>query len=596
MKKLICILTLLLALVCVFAACDAARSITKSEIVNGELVITYSDGTTENLGKVVGADGEKGDKGDTGAQGEKGDKGDTGATGAQGIQGEKGDKGDTGAQGEKGEDLTDDNPQGLDFYPLPDGTYGVKAGKALYLEEVTIPATYKGKAVTQILPNAFSEPDTENKSLKKLVLPSSVTTICERAIMSCAALETIVIPSSVTRIGERAFQGSNAIKEVCITDIASWCKISFASEYSNPLYYAEKLYVNNDSVTALIIPEGVTSISGYVFSGCAFLESITFPSTLTSISEHAFYQCNGPKSVTIPSSMASIDSGAFEYFNSLTSIDIPGSVTSIGDSAFCNCTALTSVTIPNSVTSIGVGVFFGCDSLTSVIFEENSRLEVIERSAFSQCYELISISVPKSVKSIGDYAFSGDDDGGYMALESITFEEGSQLTYIGYGAFAYCTSLSSFVIPNSVSYIGSDAFSACWELSYTIYNNGKYLGSSENPYLYFARVADADPFSNADVTIANTTKFIGSDAFLGYSRYTSLTIPASVICISSYAFHNSCFTQIVFENKNGWVVIDDFYLIDPDFRQEISATDLADPATAAEYLTSDYYYYYWHRS
>ena len=72
----------------------------------GELVITYSDGNTVNLGKVVGNDGaqgaqgekgEKGDKGDQGIQGEKGEKGD------QGIQGEKGDKGDQGVQGEKGD-------------------------------------------------------------------------------------------------------------------------------------------------------------------------------------------------------------------------------------------------------------------------------------------------------------------------------------------------------------------------------------------------------------------------------------------------------------------------------------------------------------
>ena len=53
MKKLLCILTLLLALVCVLAACETARSITKSEIVNGELVITYNDGTSENLGKAA---------------------------------------------------------------------------------------------------------------------------------------------------------------------------------------------------------------------------------------------------------------------------------------------------------------------------------------------------------------------------------------------------------------------------------------------------------------------------------------------------------------------------------------------------------------
>ena len=49
MKKLICILVLILALACALVACEAEppRSVTKSEIVNGELVITYSDGTTE---------------------------------------------------------------------------------------------------------------------------------------------------------------------------------------------------------------------------------------------------------------------------------------------------------------------------------------------------------------------------------------------------------------------------------------------------------------------------------------------------------------------------------------------------------------------
>ena len=70
----------------------------KSEINSaGELVITYTNDLTENLGPVVGAKGDKGDKGDQGVQGEKGEKGD------QGVQGEKGEKGERGVQGEKGD-------------------------------------------------------------------------------------------------------------------------------------------------------------------------------------------------------------------------------------------------------------------------------------------------------------------------------------------------------------------------------------------------------------------------------------------------------------------------------------------------------------
>ncbi len=45
--------------------------------------------------------------------------------------------------------------EGLEYFPLPDGSYGVKAGSALYLEEIVIPESYCGKPVTRILPNAF---------------------------------------------------------------------------------------------------------------------------------------------------------------------------------------------------------------------------------------------------------------------------------------------------------------------------------------------------------------------------------------------------------------------------------------------------------
>lgn len=49
------------------------RGITSTEInASGELVLTYSDGSTANVGTVVGAKGEKGDKGDTGATGADG--------------------------------------------------------------------------------------------------------------------------------------------------------------------------------------------------------------------------------------------------------------------------------------------------------------------------------------------------------------------------------------------------------------------------------------------------------------------------------------------------------------------------------------------
>ena len=64
---------------------------------DGELILYAKDGSTENLGTVVGADGKDG------ADGEKGDKGDPGSDGADGEKGDKGDKGEKGDKGDKGD-------------------------------------------------------------------------------------------------------------------------------------------------------------------------------------------------------------------------------------------------------------------------------------------------------------------------------------------------------------------------------------------------------------------------------------------------------------------------------------------------------------
>lgn len=107
----------------------SGKSITNCEInADGHLIIIYFDGTEQDCGKVVGADGrgivdiklwaENGNfniyqitytDGTTsvfnvynGRDGDKGDKGDTGAQGIQGVQGEKGADGVNGIDGKDG--------------------------------------------------------------------------------------------------------------------------------------------------------------------------------------------------------------------------------------------------------------------------------------------------------------------------------------------------------------------------------------------------------------------------------------------------------------------------------------------------------------
>lgn len=119
------------------------------------------------------------------------------------------------------------------------------------------------------------------EGLKNVVIS---TTIGDYAFYGYSKLTSITIPSSVTSIGNNAFYDCTELKEVHISDIAAWCKISFKS---NPLSYAHNLYLNGTLVTDLSIPNGVTSIGG-AFSGCTELTSVTIPGSVTSIGDSAF--------------------------------------------------------------------------------------------------------------------------------------------------------------------------------------------------------------------------------------------------------------------------------------------------------------------
>ena len=162
---------------------DSNRGILKTEIINGYLWITYTDDPENpvNIGKVSSDD-------------------------------------------------TDNNDCGLDFYPLPDGTYGVMAGKSLYLDKITIPATYNEKAVTQILPEAFKNAP----NLKEIIIPDCVTSIGDYAFEGCIGLTSVTIGNSVTSIGERVFSGCTGLTSVEFKNTVGW-KMSSASISSTDL-------------------------------------------------------------------------------------------------------------------------------------------------------------------------------------------------------------------------------------------------------------------------------------------------------------------------------------------------------------------------
>lgn len=159
--------------------------------------------------------------------------------------------------------------------------------------------------------------------LTSISIPNSVTSIESQAFKECSNLTSISIPAGVISIGHDAF-GYCSLEKAEFASIEALCNISFASSSSNPISYAESLYINSEKITELIIPESITSIGQYAFNFCKGLTSVTLPNSLISIGRNAFNFCLDLKSVYYDTSDPIIgDMSVFDYVYNKATLFVP---------------------------------------------------------------------------------------------------------------------------------------------------------------------------------------------------------------------------------------------------------------------------------
>ena len=353
---------------------------------------------------------------------------------------------------------------------------------------------------------------------------------------------------------------------------------------------------HNGQIKQIIIGKDITYIGKFNFNWCSKLHSVTFEeeTKLERIGWGAFGYSSLP-AITIPDSVNRIDGYAFYYCSKLTGVAISenSKLESLGEYAFKADTKMTSLYIPDGVTKIGSAIFKDVTGVTLSVAENSyaqayaekygiayetrkAKLTVVasgtcgENAAWTldsegvlnitgdgpmsdnntnhapweaYKYQIKQIVIGKDITYIGKFNFFR-----CSRLETVTFEEGSKLERIGWGAFGY-SSLPAITIPDSVTQIDGYAFYYCSKLSNVeISENSKLTRMGE--YVFKADTSltslyipdctvqiGAGLFQDA---IANVTLYVAENSYaqsyakkygIAYeTRKAKLTVVASGTC------------------------------------------------------------------
>lgn len=440
------------------------------------------------------------------------------------------------------------------------------------------------------------------ENLEEIVLPSTCKQVDEWSFGHCESLKTINL-GKVQTICQLAFYGDKALEALDLSNCHTICDRAFSFctslktvDISTVGQIGNYSFVGCTGLEELKTSE-MNKIANYAFAMCSSLRSLNLKATY--VGENAFYYCSGLTDVVFASDVTEIDAAAFYYCSALTNVSFKGSCRYIGDYAFTNCSSLTSVYVPAGCEYIGDFAFAGCRNVSNVTFSADANIRSVGQNPFYLVYisdftvedgskymtvrdgilydknmtrlilspfakSIVGLALPDSVRSIGDYALSTVysiisvnlnnvteiGKGAFMNAGVQTVYPGTALKAIGDYAFASCSRLDFFGVPEGVETIGNYAFagsnlSGSVQLPTTLRTLGDYA-YAQNTGVTAVTVpagvkkigegAFAECTALTSVTLNEGVAEIGDYAFLGDSALTTAVLPASVTTLGTGAF------------------------------------------------------------
>lgn len=459
-----------------------------------------------------------------------------------------------------------------------DGTYyEVKAGPNIdNVTTVTIPSTYDGVKVKNVLENGFA---------------------------TCRNLKIVNIPNTIEIVGTGAFSGATALEQINVYEVEGNHDIYYSS-YDGALLRHDMGTVYLDvfpraktgtytmpenvdairskafqlsSISRVIISKSVSTIYEKAFYRCASLTSVEFQGGRAeplSIQSEIFYSCPEIAVIKLPAKLNEFDPTIFNSLTKLSLIEVeeggdqygsvngiltnaikdtilyapntisgaftvPKGIQHIADGAFQGRTGITSITIPNYVKTIGASAFADCTKVKFVTFAGSRKNDLsIGASAFRGCATLDTVTfagstngeLEKGIITIGASAFAPAAEG-EKRLRTVEFKDGVNIAEIGTSAFANQSALYALSFGNNIriEQIGASAFENNILLT-SISIPASTVSIGNNAFKGCTGVT-AVTFSEGGNEIA-----FGTGAFLGCTKLTEINLPSTLVNFDGTVF------------------------------------------------------------
>lgn len=384
--------------------------------------------------------------------------------------------------------------RGGDSYSMPSSV--IKIRPYAFWGDYNLQSVNISSNVSEITGYAFSN----CKNLKEVLIPHSVKGIDMKAFEDCVRLRELTIPISVSKIHATAFDGCTKLK---INGEAG----SYARRFAETLIL-EDIDVSEYEEAPIPGREYEEELEeGQILGPVDYYHEVTHMNAMEAEEDDSRVKA---KSRVIGQEVYVL------VDNAKATVNVGGTGEILGGEPV--------VEEPDLDTIPGLA---GSEDAKGGSFPKYTVVngEIIASQAYYD-EDMTSCDIPSGIRRIGEFAYAR------ASLASARIPDGVE--EIGYAAFYHCDELTDVVIPNSVRTIGVSAFDKTPWLSGWKANAeeaGEFLVVGDGILLAYRG-------RGGEVSIPDSVKKIGPEAFRGLSSITAVRIPNSVQEIGEGAFEN----------------------------------------------------------